>query len=30
MIYLHVCQTPDQLPDSPLDKVFAQCSQNTK
>ena len=30
MVYLHVCQTPDQLPDSPLDKVFAQCSQSTK
>lgn len=27
MVYLHVCQTPDQLPHSPLDKVFAQCSQ---
>lgn len=27
MIYLHVCQTPDQLPHSPLDKVFAQCSR---
>lgn len=25
MIYLHVCQTPDQLPHSPLDKVFEQC-----
>ena len=24
MVYLHVCQTPDQLPQSPLDKVFAQ------
>jgi integrase/recombinase XerD len=30
MIYLHVCHTPDQLPHSPLDKVFAQCSQSTK
>ncbi len=30
MVYLHVCQTPDQLPDSPLDKVFAQCSRSTK
>lgn len=23
MVYLHLCQTPDQLPCSPLDKVFA-------
>jgi site-specific recombinase XerD len=30
LLYLHVCQTPDQLPHSPLDKVFAQCSQNAK
>jgi len=30
MVYLHVCQTPDQLPHSPLDKVFAQCSRSTK
>ena len=30
MLYLHVCQTPDQLPNSPLDKVFALCSQSTK
>lgn len=30
MVYLHVCQTPDQLPNSPLDKVFEQCSQNVK
>jgi site-specific recombinase XerD len=30
MIYLHVCQTPDQLPQSPLDKVFALCSQSGK
>jgi len=27
MVYLHVCQTPDQLPNSPLDKVFALCSR---
>lgn len=27
MVYLHVCQTPDQLPQSPIDKVFAQCSR---
>jgi len=30
MIYLHVCQTPDQLPHSPLDKVFAECSRSGK
>ena len=30
MVYLHVCQAPDQLPQSPLDKVFAQCSQSMK
>lgn len=30
MVYLHVCQTPDQLPNSPLDKVFAQCSPGGK
>jgi integrase/recombinase XerD len=30
MVYLHVCQTPDQLPHSPLDNVFAQCSQRGK
>lgn len=30
MIYLHVCQTPDQFPNSPLDKVFALCSQRAK
>jgi len=30
MIYLQVYQTPDQLPTSPLDKVFAQCSQSVK
>ena len=30
LLYLHVCQTPDQLPNSPLDKVFALCSQSTK
>jgi site-specific recombinase XerD len=27
MIYLHVCQRPDQLPHSPLDKVFALCAK---
>jgi site-specific recombinase XerD len=25
MVYLHVCQIPEQLPQSPLDKVFALC-----
>jgi integrase/recombinase XerD len=30
MVYLHLCQTPDQLPQSPLDKVFEQCSRSTK
>jgi integrase/recombinase XerD len=30
MIYLHVCTPPDQLPQSPLDKVFTQCNQSTK
>lgn len=27
MVYLHVCQTPDQLPHSPLDKVFDLCKK---
>jgi len=26
MVYLHVCNLPDQLPQSPLDKVFDMCS----
>jgi len=30
MVYLHVCQLPEQLPQSPLDKVFALCSLHTK
>lgn len=30
MIYLHVCQTPDAYPHSPLDKVFEQCRPNGK
>lgn len=30
MVYLHICQTPDQLPHSPLDKVFALCSRGGK
>lgn len=27
MIYLHVCTTPDQFPNSPLDKVFELCKK---
>ena len=30
MVYLHVCTPPDQLPQSPLDKVFEQCSRTGK
>jgi integrase/recombinase XerD len=30
MVYLHVCHTPDQLPQSPLDKVFVRCSRPGK
>jgi integrase/recombinase XerD len=30
MIYLHVCQLDNQLPQSPLDKVFALCSRHTQ
>ncbi|MBK1439663.1 tyrosine-type recombinase/integrase [Parapedobacter sp. ISTM3] len=30
MVYLHVCQTPDELPVSPLDKVFRVCSRSSK
>jgi integrase/recombinase XerD len=30
LVYLHVCHSPDQLPNSPLDKVFTQCSRSTK
>lgn len=30
MEYLHVCQLPEQLPHSPLDKVFALCSRAGK
>lgn len=30
MIYLHICQPPDALPQSPLDKVFALCSRSGK
>lgn len=30
MVYLHVCTPPDQLPVSPLDKVFALCSRGVK
>ena len=30
MIYLHVCQLPEQLPQSPLDKVFELCRRSGK
>jgi len=30
MEYLHVCQIPEQLPQSPLDKVFTLCSRSGK
>jgi len=30
MLYLHVCTVPEALPQSPLDKVFALCSQSIK
>lgn len=30
MEYLHVCQLPEQLPRSPLDKVFILCSRAGK
>lgn len=30
LVYLHVCQTPDQLPNSPLDKVFSLCRRSSK
>jgi site-specific recombinase XerD len=30
MVYLHICTPPDQLPHSPLDKVFALCSRSGK
>lgn len=30
MVYLHVCQAPEQLPQSPLDKLFEQCSRSGK
>lgn len=30
MVYLHICQTPDRLPASPLDNVFALCSRSGK
>ena len=30
MVFLHVCHTPDQLPQSPLDKGFARCSRSGK
>lgn len=28
--YLHICQIPEQLPQSPLDNVFALCSRSMK
>ncbi|QES90925.1 tyrosine-type recombinase/integrase [Rhizosphaericola mali] len=30
MVYLHVCQIHEQLPQSPLDNVFALCSRTMK
>jgi site-specific recombinase XerD len=30
MEYLHICSQPEQLPQSPLDKVFALCSRGGK
>lgn len=30
MVYLHVCSLPEQLPTSPLDKVFAICCRSGK
>lgn len=30
MIYLHVCQLPEQLPQSPLDKMFELCKRSGK
>lgn len=30
MVYLHVCQIPEQLPQSPLDNVFALCGRTMK
>jgi len=30
MEYLHICQLPEQLPQSPLDNVFALCSRSGK
>ncbi|RYG62017.1 integrase [archaeon] len=30
MIYLHVCHTPETLPQSPLDNVFVKCSRGGK
>lgn len=30
LIYLHVCTPPEQLVQSPLDKVFEQCSRSGK
>lgn len=30
MEYLHICQLPEHLSQSPLDKIFAQCSRHGK
>lgn len=30
LVYLHVCHPPDELPNSPLDKVFRVCSLSSK
>lgn len=30
MVYLHVCHTPETLPQSPLDKIFELCSPSGK
>ena len=30
MEYLHICQLPEQMPQSPIDKVFELCSQSGK
>lgn len=30
MVYLHCCHLPEKLPNSPLDKVFTECSRAGK
>lgn len=30
LVYLHICNQPEHLPQSPLDKVFALCSRSGK